>query len=1144
MRFRELELIRYGGFADRLLDLGDGSPDLHVVVGPNEAGKSTTLQAVSDFLFGIGGQTSQGWRWGYQELRIRAVLEHDGQTIEAVRRKGNKDTLLDRDSSPLRSDPIAPLLRGIDRAAFERMYGLTHQRLREGGDAILLGRDDVARITLEAGTGVAGIGREMELLSGMAAELFKPGGSVPLVNRLMRERAEALREVRERSITESQWSDQRRRRQEAEDQKASLLQEAGEIEREASKLERIARARAPLARLAHNRAELEGLGPATDLPVDASERLARARAERLSATERAEAHAEDLRRQDEAASALVAPADLLGLADRVRDLEERRPVIEAAQRDLLRRRADRDSADERITAARAEARLPEGAPLPTAGWRRRGEQLLQQRREAAASAAATALRRTELERTHAELLQRRGSLTELPGLAAVEAALAAVPAEGDDRLQRLQQEATRKRTRADEALAALAPWTGDVAKLRSLDPPGASEGAAAARKTDDLRADIQAARREADTHLSDATRSQARATALAGSGALPTPEVIGDARRRRDMLLNEVVAGALARGEEALAAVAEADQLADRRDAEAERVAEHAAARAAEATAVQLEQLARTRVAGREQELGALEEEWTGRLAALGFARAVAPGDLASWLDRRSLALAAADEVRDAEESASELRRTLSESSDALKQALTGAGAEAPETLSGRISAASALVRQAADAAVRHEQLEERIAEASNAVAVATTAADSERKLSDERDRALAELVNEVGLAVELGETGLSDALVALEAISEDVVVRAGLERQIAGMERDVREFVGGLAEVLAALGRTASETPTRTVADLASQVRAAQTARDRLEQMAGDRTRLSAELEKSGLRIKSAQSELDELVARAGVSDERQLDAAVAAARRRSELVAAIGAAEEELRLLDDGSGPDALAAAVAEFPAHEEAAARRGIEERREALAAAREEVGRARAEADEAWNQAARDSAAADAQQVVAETGAALATAAEAHVEAAAAAALLRWVLDRHRQVNQAPLIARAGGLFATVTDGAYQGLRVDYDEEDRPTIVAVRQDGLIVGVEGLSEGTRDQLYLALRLGSIDTGGHPLPIVCDDLLITADDARAGAMLRVLAAASAGTQVILFTHHEHLVDVATAAIGTDRFVLHRLQRALSAVA
>ena len=243
MRFRELELIRYGGFADRLLDLGDGSPDLHVVVGPNEAGKSTTLQAVSDFLFGIGGQTSQGWRWGYQELRIRAVLEHDGQTIEAVRRKGNKDTLLDRDSSPLRSDPIAPLLRGIDRAAFERMYGLTHQRLREGGDAILLGRDDVARITLEAGTGVAGIGREMELLSGMAAELFKPGGSVPLVNRLMRERAEALREVRERSITESQWSAQRRRRQEAEDQKASLLQEAGEIEREASKLERIARAR-------------------------------------------------------------------------------------------------------------------------------------------------------------------------------------------------------------------------------------------------------------------------------------------------------------------------------------------------------------------------------------------------------------------------------------------------------------------------------------------------------------------------------------------------------------------------------------------------------------------------------------------------------------------------------------------------------------------------------------------------------------------------------------------------------------------------------------------------------------------------------------------------------------------------------------
>ena len=188
MRFRQIELIRYGGFADRLLDFGEGAGegDLHLIVGPNEAGKSTTLHAIGDFLFGIAGQTAQGWRFGYGDLRIRGLIEAEGRTIEAVRRKGNKDTLLHpATGAALPGDVLAPLLAGVDRTAFERMFGLDHQRLRDGGEAILRGRDDAAQITLEAGTGIAGIGQVLDALSGEAAELFKPSASKPVVNKLM-----------------------------------------------------------------------------------------------------------------------------------------------------------------------------------------------------------------------------------------------------------------------------------------------------------------------------------------------------------------------------------------------------------------------------------------------------------------------------------------------------------------------------------------------------------------------------------------------------------------------------------------------------------------------------------------------------------------------------------------------------------------------------------------------------------------------------------------------------------------------------------------------------------------------------------------------------------------------------------------------
>jgi hypothetical protein len=148
MRFRQLELARYGGFADRVFDFGSGGPDLHLVVGPNEAGKSTALQAIGELLFGIPEQSRQNWRYEYAQLRLRALIEHDGEPLDVTRRKGNRDTLLAPDGTPFKTDPLAPLLGGIDRAGFERMFGLDHTKLRGGGASIIGDRDDAARITL------------------------------------------------------------------------------------------------------------------------------------------------------------------------------------------------------------------------------------------------------------------------------------------------------------------------------------------------------------------------------------------------------------------------------------------------------------------------------------------------------------------------------------------------------------------------------------------------------------------------------------------------------------------------------------------------------------------------------------------------------------------------------------------------------------------------------------------------------------------------------------------------------------------------------------------------------------------------------------------------------------------------------------
>jgi uncharacterized protein YhaN len=259
----------------------------------------------------------------------------------------------------------------------------------------------------------------------------------------------------------------------------------------------------------------------------------------------------------------------------------------------------------------------------------------------------------------------------------------------------------------------------------------------------------------------------------------------------------------------------------------------------------------------------------------------------------------------------------------------------------------------------------------------------------------------------------------------------------------------------------------------------------------------------------------------------------------RRDLLRAAEREALDELAGTDNGAGLDTLATEIAGLSVEDASSARARIDDRRREVAAEREIVGRTLNAADDEVGRAASESVAADAQQTASETSAALAQAAEEHIQAASAAALLRWMLDRHRTTNQAPLIARAGALFAEVTGGAFTGLAVGYGDNDRPIILAQRLDGGEVGVEALSEGTRDQLYLALRLGSIEgrAGAGSLPIVCDDLLITADDGRAAALLRVLAAAAAHSQVIVFSHHAHLIDVARNAVGSDAFRLHTIE-------
>jgi uncharacterized protein YhaN len=186
----------------------------------------------------------------------------------------------------------------------------------------------------------------------------------------------------------------------------------------------------------------------------------------------------------------------------------------------------------------------------------------------------------------------------------------------------------------------------------------------------------------------------------------------------------------------------------------------------------------------------------------------------------------------------------------------------------------------------------------------------------------------------------------------------------------------------------------------------------------------------------------------------------------------------------------------------------------------------------------------SQAADFMQEAATVEAEIEEAVEAYVDLTVQETLLRTAIDVYRDRNQGPILMRAKELFAELTDGAYAGLRADVNERGETILIA--EDALrgSLDIEALSDGTVDALYLALRLAVVQEHNarrEPMPFVADDLLLNLDNKRAQAALRTLAAIAASSQVLLFTHHAHMVDLARIAVPPPILIEHNLSPAIS---
>jgi len=282
--------------------------------------------------------------------------------------------------------------------------------------------------------------------------------------------------------------------------------------------------------------------------------------------------------------------------------------------------------------------------------------------------------------------------------------------------------------------------------------------------------------------------------------------------------------------------------------------------------------------------------------------------------------------------------------------------------------------------------------------------------------------------------------------------------------------------------------------------------------------------------------------VSKRGSDDVSELPAIEQTSAKRRELDRDLQTIDQQLRALAGAEPLDAFIEHASEQdPASLEIELSKSeaeLERLQQRWAAALETVGRLRGEVE----QMDASDQAATIQQERQNLLAAMRRHANRYAELTIAEDALKRAIDHYRENNEGPVLSLASKYFSRLTDGEYEALQIVFDDKDQPRLMGLRPNSKSsVVAQLMSDGTADALYLSLRLASLEVHlntHNPIPLIVDDCLVQFDDDRAAAALKILSEMSTRTQVILFTHHQHLLDLAAENLPLGGFHSHRLDK------
>ena len=1160
MRLRRLDLVRYGRFTDRSFELPAGAPDLHVLFGPNEAGKSTALSAIEDLLFGVPVHSPYNFLHDYSSMRIGGVIENDQASLEVVRRKGARDTLLDSGDAPFPGGEAAirPYLAGADRTFFERMFSLDHVRLEAGGREILQAKDEVGQMLFSAGTGVAGLRGRLARLSDEADGLWaKKRAKHRIYYQADDRRKEAEKSLRENMLSAKRWQEAKKAKEDAESAHDMIASEFERISAEGARLARVRRVYRYVRRKADLEREIDAMGEVVLLPENARQVFEEAGRREAEASARIDTLSEALDRAREELEALSCDDRLIQQADEIRHLDEQRIAIRPERVDLPKRRAELAATEEEVLALAGELDWDATevdelvSRIPARGKVAAARSLFGQRGGVASDLKSSAAALEEVEAQRDGLQERLEGAPEATDFSRLDAVIKAIRARGDlsGRVALAEQGLREAQRRVDQVLGSLQPAVPDEHGVVEMPIPSRAAVQEHRDKVRDWERRVGETDRDRENLEQELERSRAALQKARRETRAVLAEDLQEARRRRDSLWELVKRAHIegmavseigdAASEDPAAefelAVREADELADRRFDNAEAAATLTEmSRSIDERQERLDQLRKRRetLSGEGERLDA---DWRSLWGGAAF-EPLGPDEMLEWLGGRDELLEAIERRAEAEGALRLDRESESGARESLLTEMADLGVDRSElerdalpVVLERADGRRTELHAGTEAKTR---LEEELREAASEVDRKRRELARAKQAWEQWRENWSEALNDLGFSASTNPDAVSARIDVIDRMREKAAQIEELRvRRVDKIDRDIEEFealvervVGNLASDLAGDDAENAVLEIKRRLDEARRISDLQAAKK--EEI--EKIEESARGHESDLR--EARESFGHLLELAGVSGKDELDDAIGTSdelrRLRSELNEALRTLEQE----GDGLSAGDLEAECANADIDRIAAQEETNGGELKALQDRLTNVAEARAQAREAFDAIGGDDAAASAEAARQEALAEMRDISERYVRLRASATLLRWAIDRYRRERQTPLLKRAGELFSTITGNSFSELGVAYDDKDQAHLTGLRPDGQVVEVPGMSSGTADQLYLALRIASVEdylNRAAALPFVADDLFVNFDDGRAAAGFDILGTLARRTQVLFFTHHAHLVEIARKTLG-----------------